>query len=145
MTLLLVALKEFGLVKYLIGQLLLTDQKRLEDLKNFVPDAKLEDWDLLVAGQRVQVIKKGGNLQFGTEVVRAADGTIAALLGASPGASVAVDVMLQLMKDCFPQEFPGWESKIKEMIPTYGTALQNQPELLRKVQAQTAHTLKLDL
>ncbi len=144
-TLLLVALKEFGLVKYLIGQLLLNDEKRLEDLKNFVPDAKLEDWDLLVAGQRVQVIKKGGNLQFGTEVVRAADGSIAALLGASPGASVAVDVMLKLMKDCFPQEFPGWESKIKEMIPTYGTALQHQPELLKEVQAQTAHALKLDV
>ena len=115
-TMLLAALKEFGLVKYLVGQLLLNDQKRLEDLHNFVPSAKLEDWDLLVAGQRVQVIKKGGNLQFGTEVVHAADGSIAALLGASPGASVAVDVMLNLMKDCFPQEYPTWEGKIKEMI-----------------------------
>lgn len=142
-TMLLSALKEFGLVKYLIGQLLLTDKKRLEDLRTFVPEAKLEDWDLLVAGQRVQVIKKGGNLQFGTEVVHAADGSIAALLGASPGASVAVDVMLKLMKDCFSQEYPTWEAKIKEMIPTYGIALQQNPALLKQVQEETAQALKL--
>lgn len=145
MTMLLSALKEFGLVKYLIGQLLLNDEKRLEDLHNFVPNAKLEDWDLLVAGQRVQVIKKGGNLQFGTEVVHAADGSIAALLGASPGASVAVDVMLDLMKDCFPQEFPTWEAKIKEMIPTYGIKLESNPDLLKQVQDSTAQALKLNV
>lgn len=143
-TMLLAALKEFGLVKYLIGQLLLNDQKRLEDLHNFVPNAKLEDWDLLVAGQRVQVIKKGGNLQFGTEVVHAADGSIAALLGASPGASVVVDVMLNLMKDCFPQEYPTWEGKIKEMIPTYGIKLEQHPDLLKQVQDETAKALKLN-
>ena len=144
-TMLLAALKEFGLVKYLVGQLLLNDQKRLEDLHNFVPSAKLEDWDLLVAGQRVQVIKKGGNLQFGTEVVHAADGSIAALLGASPGASVAVDVMLNLMKDCFPQEYPTWECKIKEMIPTYGIKLEQNPDLLKQIQAETDKALKLNL
>ena len=144
-TMLLAALKEFGLVKYLVGQLLLNDKKRLEDLHNFVPSAKLEDWDLLVAGQRVQVIKKGGNLQFGTEVVHAADGSIAALLGASPGASVAVDVMLNLMKDCFPQEYPTWEGKIKEMIPTYGIKLEQNPDLLRKVKKDTDAALKLDV
>ena len=144
-TMLLAALKEFGLVKYLVGQLLLNDQKRLEDLHNFVPSAKLEDWDLLVAGQRVQVIKKGGNLQFGTEVVHAADGSIAALLGASPGASVAVDVMLNLMKDCFPQEYPTWEGKIKEMIPTYGIKLEQNPDLLKQIQAETDKALKLNL
>ncbi len=143
-TMLLAALKEFGLVKYLVGQLLLNDKKRLEDLHNFVPSAKLEDWDLLVAGQRVQVIKKGGNLQFGTEVVHAADGSIAALLGASPGASVAVDVMLNLMKDCFPQEYPTWEGKIKEMIPTYGIKLENNPDLLKQVQAETDKALNLN-
>ena len=144
-TMLLAALKEFGLVKYLVGQLLLNDQKRLEDLHNFVPSAKLEDWDLLVAGQRVQVIKKGGNLQFGTEVVHAADGSNAALLGASPGASVAVDVMLNLMKDCFPQEYPTWEGKIKEMIPTYGIKLEQNPDLLKQIQAETDKALKLNL
>ena len=136
-------LKEFGLEKYLIGQLMLNDEARLKDLQNFVPQAKLEDWDLLVAGQRVQVIKQKGTLQFGTEVVCAADGSIAALLGASPGASVAVDVMLNLLKKCFPQEFPQWEDKIKEMIPTYGIALEKNPDLLKQVQASTAAALQL--
>ena len=143
-TMLLCAVKELGLVKYLIGQLMLNDEARLKDLQNFVPNAKLEDWDLIVAGQRVQVIKPKGVLQFGTEVVCAADGSIAALLGASPGASVAVDVMVNLLKRCFPQEFPQWEDRIKEMIPTYGISLEKNPDLLKQVQASTAATLKLN-
>ena len=143
-TMLLCAVKELGLVKYLIGQLMLNDEARLKDLQNFVPNAKLEDWDLIVAGQRVQVIKPKGVLQFGTEVVCAADGSIAALLGASPGASVAVDVMVNLLKRCFPQEFPQWEGRIREMIPTYGIPLEKNPDLLKQVQASTAATLKLN-
>ena len=143
-TMLLCAVKELGLVKYLIGQLMLNDEARLKDLQNFVPNAKLEDWDLIVAGQRVQVIKPKGVLQFGTEVVCAADGSIAALLGASPGASVAVDVMVNLLKRCFPQEFPQWEGRIREMIPTYGISLEKNPDLLKQVQASTAATLKLN-
>ena len=143
-TMLLCAVKELGLVKYLVGQLLLNDEARLKDLQNFVPNAKLEDWDLIVAGQRVQVIKPKGVLQFGTEVVCAADGSIAALLGASPGASVAVDVMVNLLKRCFPQEFPQWEGRIREMIPTYGIPLEKNPDLLKQVQASTAATLKLN-
>ncbi|MBQ1188347.1 MAG: malate:quinone oxidoreductase [Peptococcaceae bacterium] len=142
-TMLLCGLKELGLVKYLVGQLMLNDEARLKDLQNFVPNAKLEDWDLIVAGQRVQVIKPKGILQFGTEVVCAADGSIAALLGASPGASVAVDVMLKLLERCFPQEFPQWDGRIKEMIPTYGISLEKNPDLLKQVQASTAATLKL--
>ena len=142
-TMLLCGLKELGLVKYLVGQLMLNDEARLKDLQNFVPNAKLEDWDLIVAGQRVQVIKPKGILQFGTEVVCAADGSIAALLGASPGASVAVDVMLKLLERCFPQEFPQWDGRIKEMIPTYGISLEKNPNLLKQVQASTAATLKL--
>ena len=143
-TMLLCAVKELGLVKYLIGQLMLNDEARLKDLQNFVPNAKLEDWDLIVAGQRVQVIKPKGVLQFGTEVVCAADGSIAALLGASPGASVAVDVMVNLLKRCFPQEFQQWEGRIREMIPTYGIPLEKNPDLLKQVQASTAATLKLN-
>ena len=143
-TMLLCAVKELGLVKYLIGQLMLNDEARLKDLQNFVPNAKLEDWDLIVAGQRVQVIKPKGVLQFGTEVVCAADGSIAALLGASPGASVAVDVMVNLLKRCFPQEFPQWEGRIREMIPPYGISLEKNPDLLKQVQASTAATLKLN-
>ena len=141
-------LKEFGLVRYLVQQLMLSDKKRLKELQVFVPNAKLEDWELLVAGQRVQVIKqteKGGRgtLQFGTEVVSARDGSIAALLGASPGASIAVPVMLDMMKKCFPQEFSGWEDKIKTMIPSYGISLEENPDLYQQVQSVTAKALGL--
>lgn len=142
-SMLMCGLKEFGLEKYLIEQLLLNDEARLKDLQNFVPNARLEDWELLVAGQRVQVIKKKGVLQFGTEVICAADGSIAALLGASPGASVAVDVMLKLLNRCFPQKFSQWEEKIKTMIPTYGIALEKNPDLLKQIQASTAAALRL--
>src|SRR5207253_5738224 len=100
--------KNIPLTKYLIQQLMLSKEQRIEELREFIPTAKSEDWDIVVAGQRVQVIKDTetggkGTLQFGTEVVSAADGSIAALLGASPGASTAVSVMLNVIKKCFPQ------------------------------------------
>ena len=141
-------LKEFGLEKYLIQQLLLTDKQRLKELKVFVPTAKLEDWELLVAGQRVQVIKETkeggkGTLQFGTEVVTSADGTVAALLGASPGASTAVHAMLNVLSRCFPQDFAQWQPKIKEMIPSYGISLEENPELFREIERSTARALGL--
>lgn len=149
LNLIMAGLKEFGLERYLVQQLLLTDKQRLKALQEFVPTAKLEDWELLVAGQRVQVIKTTkeggkGTLQFGTEVISAADGSIAALLGASPGASVAVDVMLKLLQKCFPQQFAGsWQDKITEMIPSYGISLEEHPDLFQKVQATTAEALGL--
>jgi malate dehydrogenase (quinone) len=102
---------------------------------------KLEDWKLEVAGQRVQVIKKdpklGGVLQFGTEVVSAADGSIAALLGASPRASTAVTIMLELLERCFPDKIgrPQWQAKLREMIPSFGQALGENPELVAKIRA----------
>lgn len=137
-------LSELALVKYLIEQLLLTDEARLKDLQGFVPTAKLSDWRLIVAGQRVQVIDKSG-LKFGTELIQANDGSIAALLGASPGASVVVDIMLDLLKRCFPQYMPQWLPKIQEMIPTYGQKLADDPELLQEIQTMTSQTLKLSL
>lgn len=143
-TMILSGLKEFGLVKYLIQQLLLTDKQRLKELQVFIPTAKLEDWELLVAGQRVQVIEGKGKLQFGTKVVNAADGSVAALLGASPGASIAVHTMLDVMKKCFPQEFVQWQPKIQEMIPSYGISLAQNPELFRQIQASTGETLGLN-
>ncbi len=78
--------KNLSLTKYLIQQVLLSKEQRMEELREFIPDAKSEDWDLVIAGQRVQVIKDTeaggkGTLQFGTEVVSAEDGSIAALLG----------------------------------------------------------------
>ncbi|MWC29867.1 malate:quinone oxidoreductase [Paenibacillus sp. MMS18-CY102] len=139
--------KNMGLTKYLIQQVMLSKEKRVEELREFIPTAKSEDWDLVVAGQRVQVIKDTaagkGTLQFGTEVISAADGSIAALLGASPGASTAVHVMLEVIEKCFPQHVKEWEPKIKEMIPSYGVSLMQNPELLQEIHASTAGTLGL--
>ena len=92
----------------------MSKEKRMEELREFVPTAKSEDWEVIVAGQRVQVIKdtpqEKGKLQFGTEVITSKDGSIAALLGASPGASIAVTVMLQLMEKSFPEKIKLWET-----------------------------------
>ncbi|WP_077623728.1 malate:quinone oxidoreductase [Sediminibacillus massiliensis] len=146
-TMLSAGIKEMKLTKYLIQQVMLSDEKRLEELREFIPNARAEDWDIVVAGQRVQVIKDTeggkGTLQFGTEVVSAADGSVAALLGASPGASTAVHVMIDLLGRCFPQEMKGWGEKIKEMIPSYGVSLVDNPQLFHEVHASTAETLGL--
>lgn len=119
----------------------------MEELREFIPTAKDEDWDLVVAGQRVQVIKDTengkGTLQFGTEVISASDGSVAALLGASPGASTAVHVMLQVIKKCFPQNMNEWEPKIKEMIPSFGMSLMENPDLLHRVDTLSAQALDL--
>ncbi len=120
----------------------------MEELRDFVPEAKSEDWELLVAGQRVQVIKDTadgkGTLQFGTEVVSSADGSVSALLGASPGASTAVAVMLEVMQKCFPDKASRWEPKIKEMIPSYGKQLSDHPELVDELHESTAKALNLE-
>jgi malate dehydrogenase (quinone) len=146
-TMLAAGAKNISLTKYLIQQLMLSKEQRIEVLREFIPNAKSVDWDIVVAGQRVQVIKDTaagkGTLQFGTEVISAADGSIAALLGASPGASTAVNVMLELLTKCFPQHLKAWESKIKEMIPTYGVSLAENPELFHKIHTSTADTLGL--
>jgi len=147
-TMLAAGVKEMSLTKYLIQQVLLSKEQRMEELREFIPNAKSEEWDLVVAGQRVQVIKDTaeggkGTLQFGTEVITAADGSIAALLGASPGASTAVHVMLEVIKKCFPQHMKEWQAKIKEMIPSYGVSLMENPELLHEIHTSTAETLGL--
>ena len=149
LTMLSAGAKEMKLTKYLVSQLMLSDEKRMEQLREFIPTAKSEDWDVVVAGQRVQVIKDTeeggkGTLQFGTEVVTAADGSIAALLGASPGASTAVSIMFEIIEKCFPERLAEWESKIKEMVPSYGIALKENPELIRKIRISTAETLGLE-
>jgi malate dehydrogenase (quinone) len=148
LTMLAAGAKNMSLTKYLIQQVMLSKEQRMEELREFIPNAKSEDWDLVVAGQRVQVIKDTkeggkGTLQFGTEVVSAADGSIAALLGASPGASTAVHVMLEVMTKCFPERMNEWEPKIKEMIPSYGMSLMENPDLLKKIHSYTAETLDL--
>lgn len=147
-TMLAAGVKEMKLTKYLIQQVMLSNEKRMEELRAFVPTAKSEDWEIVVAGQRVQVIKDTeaggkGTLQFGTEVVSAADGSIAALLGASPGASTVVHVMLEVLEKCFPQNMKEWEPKIKEMIPSYGVSLVENPDLFQEIHTSTAQTLGL--
>ncbi|CAH0119720.1 MULTISPECIES: malate:quinone oxidoreductase [unclassified Paenibacillus] len=148
-TMLAAGIKNLSLTKYLIQQVMLSKEKRMEELREFIPNAKSEDWDLLVAGQRVQVIKDTvaggkGTLQFGTEVVSAADGSIAALLGASPGASTAVSVMLEVIEKCFPQHLQAWEPKIKEMIPSYGVSLVENPELIQEIHTSAARMFGLN-
>ncbi|MBV7505262.1 malate:quinone oxidoreductase [Bacillus sp. sid0103] len=148
LTMLAAGAKEMSLTKYLIQQVMLSKEQRMEELREFIPNAQSDDWDLVVAGQRVQVIKDTeaggkGTLQFGTEVITAADGSIAALLGASPGASTAVHVMLEIIKKCFPEHINEWESKIKEMIPSYGESLMENPWLLNEIHTSTAETLGL--
>ena len=137
------------LTKYLIDQVRQTPADRLAALRDFLPTALLDDWELEVAGQRVQVIKKdpkrGGVLQFGTEVVSASDGTLAALLGASPGASTTVSIMTTLLKQCFPVEFGSevWQARLREMVPTWGQDLAHDADLVAQTRAHTAQVLGL--
>lgn len=143
-----VGLTQMGLVKYLIGQLMLSESDRVQALREFVPGAVDSDWELDVAGQRVQVIRrakgKGGVLEFGTTVLSAADGSIAGLLGASPGASTAVPAMLDVMQRCFSDRYPSWLPKLKEMVPSLGTKLSNEPALFEEVWSWGTEALKLD-
>lgn len=142
-----VGLTEMGLVKYLIGQLLLSEPARVDTLREFAPSAVDSDWELVIAGQRVQVIRRngaGGVLEFGTTVLTAADGTIAGLLGASPGASTAVPAMLDVLERCFGDRYQGWVPRLKEMIPSLGTKLSNEPGLFREVWDWGTKVLKLD-
>jgi malate dehydrogenase (quinone) len=137
-----------ALTEYLIGQVLESDEKRLDTLREFFPNVKQEDWREEVAGQRVQIIKKdpthGGILQFGTEIVSAADRSLAAMLGASPGASTAVFIMLNVIERCFPDQLKsGWSTRLKEMIPSYGQSLINDAALTRRVRSYTAELLHI--
>ncbi len=147
-TMVMAGVKNASLTKYLIEQVIQSKDKRMEELRKFIPNAKSEDWDLVTAGQRVQVIKDTkeggkGTLQFGTEVVTSADGSIAALLGASPGASTAVSVMFEVLERCFPQHVKEWEPKIREMVPSYGKKLSEHPELIEEIRSSAARTLDL--
>lgn len=133
------------LVKYLLGELTKTRSQRIEALHEYYPSAEESQWELIEAGQRVQVMKadkaKGGVLQFGTELVTSADGSIGALLGASPGASTAVPIMLNLLTKCFPAKMSEWEPRIKELIPAYGVKLNDNPGLADEIMGHTASVL----
>ncbi|MGC1096475.1 malate dehydrogenase (quinone) [Pantoea agglomerans] len=144
-----VGMDNFDLVKYLVGQVMLTEEDRFEALKEYYPDAKKEDWKLIQAGQRVQIIKKdadkGGVLKLGTEIVTDQQKTVAALLGASPGASTAAPIALSVMQKLFPEEFKSaeWQAKIHKMIPGYGQKLNDNVPMLQQVWNDTAATLQL--
>lgn len=142
-------LDNLDLTKYLVTEVMKSMDKRVESLQEYFPNAKKEDWRLEIAGQRVQTMKRDKNnkavLAFGTEVVNAADGSLAVLLGASPGASTSVSIMLKLISKCFPEKYnsPEWQAKFKEMIPSFGQTLNDNPELLKELREKTAKSLGL--
>jgi malate dehydrogenase (quinone) len=144
-----VGVKEYPLVEYLAGQLMLSDDDRYAALKEYFPNAKKEDWRLWQAGQRVQIIKrdeeKGGVLKLGTEIVASKDGSIAGLLGASPGASTAAPIMLGVLEKVFKDKVatPAWQEKLRQIVPSYGTKLNDNPDSVAKEWAYTAEVLQL--
>jgi len=139
----------FDLVEYLAGQLMMSQDDRIEALREYFPRARAEDWRLWQAGQRVQIIKrdpeKGGMLKLGTDIVASRDGSIAALLGASPGASTAPSIMLDLIKKVFGNRVatPQWQSRLREIVPSYGVALNDHPDRIAHHWTSTAETLEL--
>lgn len=140
-------LTNLSLVWYLATELLATPGKKHRALRQFAPRARRNDWHLITAGQRVQIMKRDAKgkavIQFGTEVVSSADGTIAGLLGASPGASTAVPIMLDLLAKCFPDRLEGWEHSIEQMIPSYGSHLSDNKTTARSTLSRTAKALAI--
>ncbi|PLM46562.1 malate:quinone oxidoreductase, partial [Klebsiella michiganensis] len=134
-----VGLDNFDLVKYLISQVMLSDDDRFAALKEYYPGARKEDWKLIQAGQRVQIIKKdaekGGILKLGTEVVVDQQKTLSALLGASPGASTAAPITLNVLKQMFPEQFHSaeWQRRIHDIVPSYGQKLNGNVALTQQV------------
>ncbi len=144
-----VARTELALTRYLVTELLQSRSARHRTLTGFVPLAEQADWEMITAGQRVQVIKQDtrtgrGVLQFGTELVVGSDGSIAGLLGASPGASTAVSAMLTLVERCFPDRVAARRAALEEAIPSYGRDLSSDPALLAAVREETMQTLELN-
>ncbi len=137
------------LTRYLIREVFQTHQSRVAALKNFYPEANEKDWSLSSAGKRVQIIKKcderGGRLEFGTEIVTSKDGSLAALLGASPGASTSVKAMVEVLEKCYlgKEENINWKKQLKRMIPSYGESLIDDPALLHKIREKTLSVLRL--
>ena len=149
LTMLAAGVKNIPLIKYSIEQVLMNKKDRMKELRRFVPNAKDEDWDLLIAGKRIQIIKDTdhsgrGYIQFGTEIVQSDDNTLAALLGESPGASTSVSIMLDVLRRNFPDYMNHWEPTIKEMMPSYDQSLADDKTLLKEIQQTTSHYLDLE-
>ncbi len=145
-----VGMNNMDLTRYLISEVFQSNRSRMDSLREYFPEAKDENWSLASAGQRVQIIKKDengrGTLEFGTEIVASEDGTIASLLGASPGASTAVQAMLDVVEKCFADKLENgdWKEKLKAMIPSYGESLIEDVELLKTVRTDTLKVLNLN-
>ncbi|HTY32408.1 malate dehydrogenase (quinone) [Mycobacterium sp.] len=139
---------QMTLVNYLIGQLRLSEPDRVRALREFAPSAMDSDWEPTVAGQRVQVIRrdkrKGGVLDFNTTVLSAGDGSIAGLLGGSPGASTAVPAMLDVLQRCFADRYDSWLPALKEMVPSLGVELSREPTLFDEVWSWGTKALRLE-
>ncbi|MBY7144846.1 malate dehydrogenase (quinone) [Virgibacillus sp. NKC19-3] len=149
LTMLAAGVKNMPLIKYSIEQVMMDKKDQMRELRKFVPDAKDEDWDLLIAGKRIQIIKDTehsgrGYIQFGTEIVQSEDNSMVALLGESPGASTSVSIMLELLRNNFPQYIQTWEQKIKEMVPSFGESLAEDSALLKEVKQASSHYLQLE-
>ncbi|WP_044421076.1 malate dehydrogenase (quinone) [Pseudomonas syringae group genomosp. 3] len=144
-----VGIEQYPLIEYLAGQVMMSDDDRFAALQQYFPNAKKEDWRLMQAGQRVQIIKrdeeKGGVLKLGTEIVASKDGSIAGLLGASPGASTAAPIMLGVLEKVFKDKVatPAWQEKLRQIVPSYGTKLNNNPDRVAEEWAYTAEVLQL--
>lgn len=144
-----VARDNIALSEYLIGQVLQSSAHQFAMLKRFFPRADKQDWQEAVAGQRVETIKPTGKtgvlekgvLEFGTEVVVSADKSLVALLGASPGASTAAAIAVDVLRQCFGGELVegGWLPKLRSIIPTYGIDLKTDADACRRTRAKTAH------
>lgn len=149
MSLLSVGVQEMALTKYLITEVLKDQEARMEVLRGYMPEARSEDWELVHAGQRVQVIKpivgpRFGSLEFGTALINNSEGSIAGILGASPGASIAPAAMLELLERCFGDHMVEWGDKIKEMVPSYGIKLATHTDLFHEQWDRTQRILKLE-
>lgn len=143
-----VAKDNFPLEEYLLGQVLQSKAHRFKILRQYYPNVNENDWELAVAGQRVQIIEKekhyAGQLEFGTKLVSAADGSIVALLGASPGASTATYIMVSMIEKILGANLlDDWKGKMCEIIPSYGHDLKQDEAMLVRVRSETAAVLGL--
>ncbi len=124
-----VGLDNFDLVKYLISRVMLNDDDRFAALKEYYPNARKEDWKLIQAGQRVQIIKKRRGEGRRAEARyrsggRSAENDFCAARRIA-GASTAAPITLNVLKQMFPQQFnsPEWQSRIRAIVPSYGEKL----------------------
>ena len=142
-----VGIKNLNLVSYLVKQALQNHTNRMKHLRKFYPEAKSSDWKLISAGQRVQIIKPSdglfGKLEFGTEIIYDNNKTLAALLGASPGASVSAASMLEIVEKCFLSKNQKYEKKLRAIFPSYGIKLNDNPSKLQKLRSSYRKILKL--